>query len=288
MKKTHIIIFSKNRTLQLRSLLLSLKHYSGVDEKNITVLYKADSGIGYESLINEFKCAFVKQGNFLEDVTNIVTGSGAEYLGFMVDDLIFYGSFSWDVIEELMDSRKDIESFTLRLGKNIKRGKDPEFKDAGNGIVTWDTARDQGKYWNYFWEVSSSVYRKELVMKYISRCRPEKERFPNPFEAHYYTCMPTTRCDGIVRLVNSIRFALCRKSGRVACFEKSKCFTQGVNLVADIVAERQEFHSVEELHKKMLDGYIADYLSLKDIETENPQPGPKFFKLVKESGSVNG
>lgn len=288
MKKTHIIIFSKNRTLQLKSLLLSLKHYSGIDEKNITVLYKADPEISYETLINEFNCKFVKQGDFLQDVTNIINGSGAEYIGFMVDDLIFYGSFNCDVIENFMDSRKDVDGFTLRLGKNIKRGNAPDFKDAGNGIVTWDTARSQGKYWNYFWELSSSIYRKGLVMKYISRCRPEKERFPNPFEAHYYTCMPTTRCDGIVRLVNSIRFVFNRKSARVACFEKSKCFTQGVNLVADIGAERKEFHSIEELHNKMLEGYVADYLSLKDVETENPQPGPTFFKLVKEGESANG
>lgn len=288
MKKTHIIIFSKNRTLQLKSLLLSLRHYSDADENKITVIYKADEDISYEPLINQFKCTFVKQGDFLADVTNIIVNSGAEYIAFMVDDLIFYGSFSWDAIENLMDSGKDIDSFTLRLGKNIKRGQSPDFKDAGNGMIFWDTARGQGKYWNYFWEVSSSLYRKNLVMKYISRCRPEKERFPNPFEAHYYTCMPTTRCDGIVRLVNSIRFFFNRKSGRVACFEKSKCFTQGVNLVADIGAERQEFHSIGELHKKMLEGYIADYISLKDIETENPQPGPKFFKLVKEGASANG
>ena len=287
MKKTHIIIFSKNRTLQLKSLLLSLKHYSGIEEKTITVLYKADPGINYELLINEFKCKFVKQANFLQDVKNIINDSRAEYIGFMVDDLIFYGSFSWDVIEDFMESKKDVDAFTLRLGKNIKRGTAPDFKDAGNGIVTWDTARNQGKYWNYFWEVSSSIYRKALVMKYISRCRPEKERFPNPFEAHFYTSMPTTRCDGIVRLVNSIRFFFNKKSARVACFEKSKCFTQGVNLVADIDAERKEFHSIEELHDKMLEGYIADYLSLKDVETENPQPGPAFFKLVKKGSPAN-
>ncbi|OGV35322.1 MAG: hypothetical protein A2020_06270 [Lentisphaerae bacterium GWF2_45_14] len=288
MKKTHIIIFSKDRTLQLKSLLLSAKHYSGIDEKNITILYKADSGISYKSLINEFKCEFVRQGNFLEDVKNIINGSKSEYIGFMVDDLIFYDSFSWDTIEGFMETRKDVGCFTLRLGRNIKRGNSPDFKDAGDGIITWDTARDQGKYWNYFWELCSSVYRRKLVMKYLARCRPEKERFPNPFEAHFYTCMPTTRCDGIVRLVNSVRFVFNKKSERVACFEKSKCFTQGVNLVADIGVERKEFHSIEELHNKMLKGYIADYLSLKDVQTDNPQPGPAFFKLVKEETPVNG
>lgn len=288
MKKTHLIIFSKNRTLQLKSLLLSLRHYSDVDESRITVIYKADQGISYEPLANEFKCNFLKQGNFLADVANTVNGTDAEYIGFMVDDLIFYGDFKWAAIEELMDSRKDIESFSLRLGKNIKRGQDPDFKDAGNGIITWDTARDQGRYWNYFWDVSSSIYRKEIVVKYISRCRPEKEHFPNPFEAHYYTCMPTTRCDGIVRLVNSIRFFFNKKSGRVACFEKSKCFIQGVNLVADINDDRKEFYSVAELHRKMLEGYVADYRTLKDVEADRPQVEQKYFKLVKEDGSANG
>jgi hypothetical protein len=96
--------------------------------------------------------------------------------------------------------------------------------------------------------------------------------------------MPNTRNTGIVKAVNSLRFAFRRKSRALACFRKSKSFTQGVNLVASTGSERTEYFSTNDLHDKMLEGYIADYKSIKDIHPEVPQPGPEYFKLVKESG----
>lgn len=283
MTKTTAIIFSKNRTFQLKSLLLSLRYYSDVQEDCINVIYKADEGVSYQPLEQQFKCKFLRQNNFLQDIKKIVNKSNSDYIWFMVDDLIYRDNFSIRKVENYLDSNEDIDSFCLRLGKNITtKGRQPNFIRDDNGILVWDTKKGQGKHWNYFWELSSSIYRKKLVQEYLSKCLPDKETFPNPFEYHYYSSMPNTRSRGLVGLYLKLRYPLRRRSAKVACFEVSKCFTHGVNLVAEINDKnRAESYSFKELHQKMLDGWIVDFLS--PIEPNSPNPGDKFFKLIKET-----
>ena len=299
---TSLIIFSKDRTLQLKSLILSIKENTDLPEENIYIIYKnANPEISYNSLIESFpKCNFIEQGIFFEDIKNIVHNSGMEYFEFMVDDLIVRDYFSYQFIEEFFVNHPELDSFCLRMGKNIKCGKTPEFeieeiesefmvKSVGEGnstkVLTWNTAKSLGKHWNYGWDVSDSIYKKQLLLDYIAKCRPEKESFPNPFEDHFYTCMPTTTPRPFpVNFINAIRFCFRKKSMKIACFEKSKCFTQGVNLVADIVDPKRivDLFDPVTLHKKMLDGYIIDFKSLKDVASEQPNAGPQYFKLLKQ------
>jgi hypothetical protein len=261
-----------------------MRHYSDAPEENINVIYKADDGISYEPLTKEFKCKFIRQRNFLDDIRKIIRATESDYVWFMVDDLIYREDFSLKRIENYLDSHKDVEAFCLRLGKNITaKGGQPGFIRDNDGILVWDSAERQGKYWNYFWELSSSIYRRELVLEYLSKCRPKKETFPNPFEFHYYACMPTTRTTGLLKFYIALRFPFRKKSRRVACFKSSKCFTHGVNLVAELNVKRPETYSCKELHQKMLDGYIVDFIS--PVELDTPNPGGQFFRLVKESAN---
>ncbi len=277
------IIFSKNRTLQLKSLLLSLRHFSDVPEEDIHVIYKSDPGISYEPLISQFKCRFMRQGQFLEDIRRIVGENPSDYVWFMVDDLIYRDEFSLKTVESFMDAHKDVESFCLRLGRNVRKGRQPDFRSMEDGILVWDTDASLGRYWNYFWELCSSFYRRPLVLDYLGKCRPDKETFPNPFEFHYYACMPTTRTSGLLKLYIALRFPFSKKSNRLACFEKSKCFIHGVNLVAELSEPREETYSIKDLHQRMLDGYVIDFKRMAEIELDTPSPGGKYFKLIKSS-----
>ncbi|HPN83775.1 MAG TPA: hypothetical protein PK821_00430 [Victivallales bacterium] len=264
----------------MKSLLMSLQYYSDAKEENIHIVYKADEGVSYDPLIKDFKCKFHKQKNFLEDVTNIIRYNDSDYIWFMVDDLIYRDTFSIREIEDFLDDNPNVDSFCLRLGKNITANDgQPYFEKDDKDILTWNTKFGQGKHWNYFWELSSSVYRRNLVLQYISKCRPKRETFPNPFEYHYYSCMPNTRTRGPIGIYLKLRYPLSGRSKKVACFKNSKCFTHGVNLVADLKDERKETFSFKELHRKMLDGYAVDFVSPTNIET--PNPGGKFFKIVK-------
>ncbi|HPO90023.1 MAG TPA: asparagine synthase-related protein [Victivallales bacterium] len=111
----------------------------------------------------------------MEDIRKIVRESDVEYFWFMVDDLIYMDHFSVKQIESYLDAQQDIDSFCLRLGRNITtKGRQPDFIREEGGFLVWDTQQDQGKHWNYFWEISSSIYRKNIVVEYLSKCRPDK------------------------------------------------------------------------------------------------------------------
>lgn len=282
MSNTEIIIFSKNRTLQLKSLLLSLRAFSDIDEKCINIIYVESGGISYETLKKQFACKFIRQGIFLEDLRNIVSEMKAEYVTFMVDDLIFRDSFSFAKEEKVFEKHPELDAFSHRLGLNIQIGKMPEFIGIEEDVIAWDTSAELGKHWNYFWDVSSASYRKTHVAEYLSKCRVDKEFFPNPFEFHYYSCMPSTRASGLVKYINMLRYPFRKKSMRMACYKKSICFTQGVNLVAEINDVRAESFDIQTLHRKMEEGYVADYRILKDADVRAPNAGPEFFKLIKE------
>ena len=179
--KTKTIIFSKNRTLQLKSLLRSLRENSDMDDAEIDVIYTTEADIPYEPLMSQFACRFVRQGDFLADVREAVAGSDCSYVLFMVDDLICRDTFSLRRVESLLDRRSDIDCFSLRLGRNIQDGAAPDFESVDDDVLVWDTAPSLGRTWRYFWEVSSSLYRRDLVLEYIGRCDPSRGEFPQPF-----------------------------------------------------------------------------------------------------------
>ena len=284
MSNTDIIIFSKNRSLQLKSLLRSIRHYSDIEDDEINVIYTTVPQIPYESLTSEFGCRFIQQGDFLSDLKNIIERSPNEYVLFMVDDLIFKDSFSLREIEDFLDAKPEVDCFSLRLGKNIQDGTSPQFVSERDGMLVWDTRQGLGKLWNFFWEVSASTYRKSLVTKYLRKCNSGRVSYPNPLESYYYTRMPSHRLRGssIKQILLALHFLGANKTNRMACFEKSKCFTLGVNLVAERNIDYKTVAGPEELHKKMHEGFVVDYLSIEQVENEWPNAGAKYFQLIKE------
>jgi hypothetical protein len=284
MSNTDIIIFSKSRSLQLKSLLRSIRHYSDIRDDEINVIYTTVPQIPYESLTSEFGCRFIPQGDFLTDLKNIIDGSPNKYVLFMVDDLIFKDSFSLRKIEDFLDGKSEVDCFSLRLGKNIQDGTSPQFVSESDGMLVWDTGKGLGKLWNFFWEVSASAYRKSLVTKYLRKCNSGRVSYPNPLESYYYTRMPSHRPRGssIKQILLALHFLGANKTNRMACFEKSKCFTLGVNLVAERNIDYKTVAGPEELHKKMHEGFVVDYLSIEQVENEWPNAGAKYFQLIKE------
>jgi len=284
MSNTDIIIFSKSRSLQLKSLLRSIRHYSDVGDDEISVIYTTVPQIPYESLTSEFGCCFIPQGDFLSDLKNIIEGSPNEYVLFMVDDLIFKDSFSLREIEDFLDTKPEVDCFSLRLGKNIQDGTSPQFVSESDGMLVWDTGKGLGKLWNFFWEVSASAYRKSLVKKYLRKCNSGRVSYPNSLESYYYTRIPSHRPRGssIKQLLIYLHFLGAKKTNRMACFENSKCFTQGVNLVAERKMNYKTVAGPEELHKKMEEGFVVDYLSIGQKENVWPNVGAKYFQLIKE------
>lgn len=304
MPKTEIIIFSKNRPLQLKSLLISIIENSDIEANQINIIYKVEHGISYDRLIEQYDCNFILQSNFLIQVYDLIRCSESDYIFFMVDDLIFRDKFSLKEVEFFLENNQDVEAFSFRLGRNIEDGLKPNFcQPDGGKFLTWETAKGLGNTWNYFWEVSSSIYRKELVLNYLEKCNPNYINFPNPLEQYYYDCMPHYRGNSLKRFIKfsflifplqfksnrfniknyitSILFYFRNRRSKMACFEKSKCFTQGINMVAERKIGYQVTYDIFYLNDKFKQGFIIDHKSLKNINNKHPNEGNKYVKLVK-------
>ena len=72
------------------------------------------------------------------------------------------------------------------------------------------------------------------------------------------------------------------KTNRMACYQTSKAFTQGVNLVAERGIPNTDKKSPLDLHRKMEEGYIIDYNSILRINNDWPNTGLKHFRLVND------
>lgn len=288
------IIFSKCRTLQLKSCISSLVTLSDVIPQDITVLYSDSKSISYKPIKKEFSCRFIRQTDFYQNLMDILRNTPKSFISFIVDDLIVRDYFSSAQIEGLMHRHKDLDCFSLRLGKNIKDGKTPEFEELEPDILSWKTARGLGTSWNYFWEISSSIYRKEHMLDYLQKCSGKVISFPNPLESHYYGIMPNLAVGsrgalGILRRPRYLLWSLFypeRMTKRMSCYKKSRAFTQGINMVAGRKCDYKTYITPEKLHELFLQGYKIDFKCLKDVHNERPNAGPKYLRIVGPGGRV--
>lgn len=280
--RTRIVVFSKDRTLQLCSLLGSLFAYSDAAPEDVTVIHTATlPGIDYAPVERRFPGSrFVRQDDFHADLLRAAREGDRPLVAFLVDDLIFRAPFRLREIERfLLEERLDVDGFSLRLGEHIRDGRPPAFERAGEFLV-WRTAPGLGRTWNYAWEVSASIYRRERVLEYLGRCSPAEVRFPNPLESVYYRKLPSW-LGGWRNLWWAIA-ARGRRSHTLACCPVSRAFTQGVNLVAEGPRAFREVASPLELHQKLLAGWRIDWESLAEVRNEKPNAGAAHFKLVQE------
>jgi hypothetical protein len=289
------IMFSKNRTLQAKSCIVSLAALSETMPQEITVIYVDSKTIDYEPLKRQFTCRFIRQTDFYQDVMDVLRHTSKPLIGFIVDDLIFRERFSCQQIANLIERHKDLDCFSLRLGRNIKDGKAPMFKGLEPGVISWDTAKGLGKSWNYFWEVSGSIYRKVIVLDYLERCSSKEITFPNSLEFHYYKIIPNFSIGrgGILEILTHPRYLLwalfypLRRIKRMACYEKSRAFTQGINMVAGRGISYDTYIATEKLHELFLGGYRIDFECLKDVQNDRPNAGRKYFRLRGPNGEIH-
>lgn len=89
-----VVVFSKDRPFQLRSLLRSIKKYVFGADLDIVVIWRADNANSYEAVIREFRdgaVAFVHEkgcGDFRDLLTTACTGQ--DFVLFCVDDALMF------------------------------------------------------------------------------------------------------------------------------------------------------------------------------------------------------
>ncbi|NLX74076.1 MAG: hypothetical protein GXY94_12385, partial [Bacteroidales bacterium] len=179
-RSLEIIIFSKDRPIQLYALIESYFYYSKVSNP-ITVIYKC-SNEGFTKAYHEIgkkfsNLKFVKDTNFRDVLIKTVEQINASRLLFLVDDIIFTREFNTSSFDQY-DLKHTVPS--LRLGKNIvysytrqKTILQPEFRTNGMHIE-WNWIK-RNSYWSYPLSVDGHIFdRTEILfmLKHISYKAP--------------------------------------------------------------------------------------------------------------------
>jgi hypothetical protein len=167
------IVFTKNRPLQLHAYLESLYRYFPRELFQTYILYKPELfGEEYERLFRVFPlCTIVRETDFHGDVLNILAGIETRYILFGIDDVVFFDSVAFDVIDETFkNSAEDIFGFSLRLGRElVDRAREPIREDTCSGrtvfAVNW--AKSHTHNVNYPFELCATVYPTSLVRTII-------------------------------------------------------------------------------------------------------------------------
>lgn len=147
----NLIVYSKDRPIQLHLFLESTKRNSGNLFTSVNVIYKVsntDYNRGYELLKKRNVLSninWVLETNFKEDTLKLLN---SPFTCFMVDDMIFYKKLDSTIIPDILEDLKleKIFTFMLGVGKNCKYSQtanlyfeNPEFTTSQNGkVLTWD------------------------------------------------------------------------------------------------------------------------------------------------------
>ena len=140
------IIFSKDRALQLRAQLSSIKEFVKGDVEQVILYHPSpDHEDSYKQVISEFpEFKFMRQTNFRTDVQTLLYELGAPYVFFTPDDGLFIRETDLDTMATHENIRDYI--FSLRLGSHLteshpvgrKKQALPEFLTNKGGRLTFD------------------------------------------------------------------------------------------------------------------------------------------------------
>jgi glycosyltransferase involved in cell wall biosynthesis len=205
-----VLIFSKDRALQLDATLRSLLfHCDDVNELQIKVLLTSSTSL-YENQYDHLRSnyspyeflQFHREQFFPSDLMALI--SPFNYTLFLTDDNIFVKNFKMSQILEGLKTNPDALGFSLRLGKNttycytLNRNQDlSSFSPLADNILKFNWTTSQYDF-GYPLELSSSVYRNEDILPYISRMNFQN---PNTLEASmsvhrgfFQSCKPYLLC----------------------------------------------------------------------------------------------
>lgn len=179
-----VIIFSKNRPLQLYALLESLFSYTDASHvANVAVVYAYDDLYteALEEVSSKFSnIVFIKQSNFKQDVASALFSSTNDYCTFLVDDIIFKNTISLNNIVELLKNNPGLLTYSMRMGLHLNFcypiNKEQPIPDGSviSQTFVWNWMNAQGD-WNYPLSLDGHVFKKSDVMSWIS-----KINFKNP------------------------------------------------------------------------------------------------------------
>ena len=245
----NIIVFSKDRALQLELFLRSFNKYvKNSNNYKINILYTYSENIfkqGYNKLIKEYiNYNFVKENNFKLDLINLID-KNKDYTVFFVDDNIFKNKINfYDEQEKIFRNDKQILCRSLRLHNNLKRcypanltyTKIPKFTNVKNSLIfMW--SGEQGDY-GYPMSLDGHIFRTNEILPYL-----EKLNYRNP--------------NSLEGIISTMPLNL----PKMICYEKSIIINNPCNIVQ---TNNSNIHGTENVYK-----LNQDFLSGKRISLDN-------------------
>ena len=245
--KGEIIIFSKDRAIQLEALLRSFYQF-GKHPVKLHVLFNASTQEhtrGYQKLIQAYSSrsiCFIEENNFRKDLIALFKKLEGDKVFFLVDDLFFKEEFNLNEFFSI-NPKKYVAS--LRMGSHLnyaytlqKQQPLPLFEATKEHptMLCWDWQAAESD-WSYPLSVDGHLFDTKEIKLLVEEL---EYKAPNSFEEALQIMKP----------LFAQRKGLCYKQSIIVNNPCNKVQTENKNIHGQL--------SVEELNRKWLDGYRID------------------------------
>lgn len=266
-----VIVFSKDRPMQLQAYLESLIYFTNIKPYDIYILFDYDKL--YESVISKFRKAhwISDSGDFDKGLRDLVKRiDDEEYVLTGCDDVVYFRQVDLDKAEKFLEDNLDCLGFSLRLGKNTRQA--PKGVKTEEGFIKW-VWHDKTWHWGYPFELMGSIYKASRFKMVVNtggifRC-------PNDLEG---------RGDGFFKKASMSVAPPC-----LAMFDgKSACAAQDINRVQHYAPNRIQGTAAEtadNLKTLFKQGFRIDWRSMHNIAPIDCFIGRQHLRL--RSGETN-
>lgn len=183
----HLIVFSKDRPLQLHGMLTSVfRHWRGDLRVDVIARMRGPYTAAYEALWAAFdaRVAFWPEEDFPSDLETLLDGPGAKgaaYTCFGCDDVVYTAPVDVAAVGSAFRDEPALLGLSLRLGQNTEADmfgrpmaqpafahptppafEEDAWADAAERRLQWDASAAAGD-WGYPWEVLGTVYPTDYV-----------------------------------------------------------------------------------------------------------------------------
>lgn len=256
-----LVIFSKDRPFQLKSLLLSvLSRLNGI--RSISVLYSASSSQmkdRYSLLISDDffnNISFIHESrSFKKDLNGVLKSLRAEYVMFAVDDMLVFGEVNFS---DVLPALEDDSIFSLRLGANITYSYTLEC-DQVFPVLSYD-APNNDEY--VFWKIKDAEHDFSYPMSVDMHVIPLFliRRLSN----FLFFYAPNTYEGALNKISYFIR------DWKMMSFKISKCVNLPINKVQGENENRSENGDPSDLADHFDQGLCFDYTLIDGSEINSP------------------
>jgi hypothetical protein len=218
-----IVLFSKDRPLQLDGALRSLAMHCPESLDHRPVVLYATSGSEFEAAyevlrLQHPRIEFRREADFRIDLLEII-GAATRIL-FLVDDIVVTGDLPLSLASSHLDESADLLGFSFRLGRNTtycyvsdEAQALPEFQVLGPSVLGFDWRGAEHDF-GYPLEVSATLYRGVDLRPLLGWL---SYRNPNTLESE------------LAGVVDGFR----HRRPRLACLEQSVVVSVPANVVQD-------------------------------------------------------